>query len=187
MYIKGTYIKTSNIISYSPPNIILQPISKTVGTESSYTFSVKAFGADPITYQWYRNTFPINNATNKELTLTTIKLSDTAYYYCKIKNNGYVVDSDRAYLTVLSIPYIKIQPQSLTVNATDLATLSVSAYSINTSLSYQWYKDNLSIGGTTSAYYVLATKSDEGYYYVTVYNEITAINSNTIFLSVYTG
>lgn len=75
----------------------------------------------------------------------------------------------------------------MTVNATDLATLSVSAYSINTSLSYQWYKDNLSIGGTTSAYYVLATKSDEGYYYVTVYNEITAINSNTIFLSVYTG
>lgn len=185
MYIKGTYIKPSSIISYDPPTITLQPFSKTVGTESSYTFSVKVFGSDPITYQWYRNTFAIPNATNKDLTLSTIQLSDNAYYYCKIKNNGYVIDSDNGYLTVFSIPYIKTQPQNLTVNATDLVTLSVSAYSVNTSLSYQWYKDNITIGSTGSAYYVLATKSDEGYYYVTVYNEITAINSNTVFLSVY--
>ena len=184
MYIKGTHIKPCNIISYDPPNIVLQPIPKTVATESSYTFSVKVLGSAPITYQWYRNNFPIRNQTNQELTLTTIQLSDAAYYYCKIRNNGYVVDSGSVYLDVLSIPYIKTQPQSLTVNATDLATLRVSAYSINTSLSYHWYKNNVSLGAFTSAYFVLATKSDEGYYYVTVYNEVTAINSNTVLLSV---
>src|SRR5206468_6811318 len=61
-------------VTATPPTITSQPTSQVVTQGSSAAFSVSATGASPLSYLWLFNATPINDATNKTLTLTNVQL-----------------------------------------------------------------------------------------------------------------
>lgn len=81
-------------------------------------------------------------------------------------------------------PLITSQPLSQTVSAGSNATFSVAA-STGTTLSYQWYFNNVLISGATGSSYTLTAKfSNAGLYFVSVKNAFGTVNSATATLNV---
>lgn len=81
------------------PTIITQPVSQTVNTGSSVTFSVVAAGSDPLSYQWRKNGVAINGATSSTYTINSVAESDFATYSCLVSNSYGIVTSSSATLS----------------------------------------------------------------------------------------
>jgi hypothetical protein len=69
------------------PTIVTQPVSQTVNTGSSVTFSVVAAGTNPLRYQWSKDGVVINGATSSTYTINTSQTSDQGNYSCLVSNN----------------------------------------------------------------------------------------------------
>jgi hypothetical protein len=65
----------------TPMRFTLQPRRKTVLQGRSATFTARATGSKPFTYQWWQNGSPLLNATNSRLTITNCQpvLSEGVY------------------------------------------------------------------------------------------------------------
>ncbi len=90
--------------SNSAPRISVQPLSITRPEEVSASFSVTAFSALPITYQWRSNGVNIVNATNPSLTLLNVQSNYSASYSVRVSNTVHFTDSSNAVLTVIASP-----------------------------------------------------------------------------------
>jgi len=179
MFIKnGSFKNITHIISYVPPFITVQLLSGTAFSGQDYTFKIKVRGSKPITYQWYKNNFPLINKTNSELLIEDVTSSDQAYYYCKISNNGHYVESNVVPLSVIESPYIVTQPVSVLSAIGSNILLSVSATGTEP-LTYEWYKNNLIYQDSTSKnlYINNINYINEGSYYVIVTNEFGSATS----------
>ena len=87
-----------------PPSISQQPQSQTVPAGNSVTFSVVAWGTDPLSYQWYKDNASISGATDASLTLDTVSQGDAGDYDCVITNDFGSVISDVASLAITTDP-----------------------------------------------------------------------------------
>lgn len=85
------------------PTITTQPLSQTVAIGSSATFSVVASGTAPFTYQWRKDTQPINGATNATLTLTNVQSTDAGSYDVIVTNSVNSATSNAATLTPITV------------------------------------------------------------------------------------
>ncbi|WP_317898067.1 immunoglobulin domain-containing protein [Aurantibacillus circumpalustris] len=153
------YISTC---SNPSPTIITQPVTQTVCTGSSMSFSVNAIGAG-LTYQWRKGLVNLVNggnvagATSSVLTINPATSTDVASDYNVVVNGTYLpsVVSINASLIIGTAPAITAQAASQTVCAG--ATVSFPIVATGTGLSYQWRKGlvNLTntgnISGATSA------------------------------------
>ena len=83
-----------------------------------------------------------------------------------------------------SAPIILQQPVSTTVAPGATATFSVVAASADP-MSYQWFKNNVAIGGATAASLVIASaaSTDQTVYYVTVSNTYGSVISTIVALT----
>ncbi len=68
------------------PTIVTQPVSQTVNTGSSATFTVVAAGTDPLSYQWSKDGVIINGATSSTYTINTAQTSDQGNYSGLVSN-----------------------------------------------------------------------------------------------------
>lgn len=103
MFIKnGSFKKYTHIITYVPVEIIQQPLSGVASLSGTFTFTIQTKGSAPITYQWYRNNFPLAGQTTDTLTLSNIQLSNDANYYCIVENTRYLINSNSVRLSVIS-------------------------------------------------------------------------------------
>src|SRR5262245_41907416 len=81
-------------------------------------------------------------------------------------------------------PIILVQPLSLSVLNLDIASFTVVASS-GTTMTYQWYKNGVSIPGANSAIYsIRVSPSDQGNYYVKITNAGGTVQSVTVTLTV---
>jgi len=91
----------------APPLIVKSPASITGQIGGSATFTVKAKGAAPLHYQWFRNSIPLANGGNiSGATLTTLKISaltvgDAGVYSVTITN---LVGSATSANAILTLP-----------------------------------------------------------------------------------
>src|ERR1019366_8014598 len=53
--ISGMQISSGTVVTGTPPSIVTQPQSQTVGVGSNVTFTVTASGTAPLSYQWRLN------------------------------------------------------------------------------------------------------------------------------------
>ncbi|MFA5343012.1 MAG: Ig-like domain-containing protein [Kiritimatiellia bacterium] len=155
-----------------PPTITAQPVSQTVMAEyQQATFSVKASGTEPLTYQWRRNGANIAGATAAIYTTPLTVYGDNGAIYSVVVANGAgSVTSANATLTVRPAPpAFTAQPTNLTVMAGQAATFRVTAFG-TTPISYQWRKNGVNISGATSASYTtpLTVYGDNGAKYSVV-------------------
>jgi len=171
------------------PSVTTQPVSQTVTSGQTATFSVAASGTAPMTYQWQKNGGAISGATSSTYQTPTTALSDNGSQFAVvISNTAGPVTSSGATLTVIPpvvVPSITLQPVSQTVTSGQTATFSVAA--TGTAMSYQWQKNGVAIGGATSSAYQtpVTTTSDNGSQFaVLVSNTAGSVSSSGATLTV---
>ena len=177
------------------PVISVQPQGSNVTAGATVTFQVKATGAMPLLYQWFKNT-PTNaivGATNATYVISSATTGDAGPYMVKVSNSFGMVLSSNAILTLPGstnlLPVITVQPGStnLTVGAT--ANFKVTATG-SKPLLYQWFRDTPTntIAGATNASYVIGSvrEEDAGAYLVRVSNAFGSVFSTNALLTVQT-
>jgi uncharacterized repeat protein (TIGR03803 family) len=96
-------------VIYSPPDITAQPASRTCLAGTTTTFTVEAFGNQPLSYQWQENGTnladggAISGSTTSSLTIANLTLASAGSYSVILSNAVYVVSSAKALLTVLPV------------------------------------------------------------------------------------
>jgi hypothetical protein len=88
------------VFSNTPPHIRAHPISQTNTATSSASFSVRAMGAGPLSYQWRLNGTNLLGATNVTLALTNMRTTDAGSYSVLVSNAFGVAISSNAFLAV---------------------------------------------------------------------------------------
>lgn len=84
----------------SPPFIITQPTNISVSAGSNVTFNVLAGGAQPLTYQWRKDSSKVASATNATLVLSNVQPSSGGTYSVLVSNSLGFVASSNAVLQV---------------------------------------------------------------------------------------
>ena len=186
------------VLNAETPTINVQPQSVTVKIGATPKLSVTASVLDgTLSYQWYANTTnsnkggtPIAGATNSSYTLPKLTTAGTFYFYVVVTNTNNKATgsttakatSDVATVTVQAAvvnaetPVITKQPQDVTINVGEAATLSVTAtVSDGGTLSYKWYNDNTGIEVSAASSFSF-TPTTEGVYPYSVV--VTNTNSN---------
>jgi hypothetical protein len=85
------------------PTISQQPVAQTRFIGGSAQFSVVAAGGQ-LTYQWFKGTAAIANATNNPLRLVGLVSGDAADYKVVVTNSAGTITSSSAHLTVSPLP-----------------------------------------------------------------------------------
>jgi YD repeat-containing protein len=164
------------------PQITAQPQNTTVQVNQSTTLSVTATSATPVTYQWYTSQgLPVAGGTSAALTVTP---PQTTSYYVVITNSCGSTQSNTVTVTVTScaVPVITSQPQSVSINAGQSATLSVTAS--GSGLTYQWFTtNNAPVSGGTSPTLVVSPAASTSYF-VVVTNSCGSVSSNIVTVTV---
>lgn len=86
---------TAKLSVLTPPSITTQPASRTVKAGSRTTFSVRAAGSSPLSYQWYRNGVAISGATSASYSISSVKTNHVGTYKVLVRNPvGSVTSAD---------------------------------------------------------------------------------------------
>jgi autotransporter-associated beta strand protein len=187
----GSIILTYTTNAPSAPNITVQPASRTNNVGTTATFSVTAFGTDPVSYQWHYQdvTNPIAGATGSAYSKSNVQLTDAGGYFVTITNLLGGTTSSVAVLTVIQPPSISAHPQNITTNHGATVTFSVTAAG-SAPLAYQWYfqTTNGPIGGATGTSHTVvgAQPADAGNYFVIVTNIGGKVTSSNALLKLIT-
>ncbi len=190
-------------------SITSNPMSLSILTTQTASFSVAAQGLSPFTYQWYQipsggtTGTAISGATSSSYTTPAVDSSyNGAQYYATVTDScaGSPLTSSAATLTVTSgnaPPTIVTQPVGESVAAGGTTSFSVVASGTPT-LTYQWYRipagqtTGTLISGATSATYSVpssatTTSNDQDAYYVIVSNNYGQAVSQPATLAVGNG
>jgi hypothetical protein len=153
LYIADTSAHLTAYVSntVAAPAITTQPTDQTVALGSAVTFSVRATGSAPLTFQWQRNGSNILAATSQDLTFTPVAADNGATFRCVVTNSAGSVTSNAAKLTVTTAqgPTITTQPTDQTVALGHSVTFSVRATG-SAPLSFQWQRNGSNILAATS-------------------------------------
>jgi glucose/arabinose dehydrogenase len=84
------------------PFITTQPASATIPTGQSVTFSVKALGSTPFTYQWQKNGVDIPGAKSSTYSITNAIEGNSGKYRVIVSNSAGSTPSNEATLTVIA-------------------------------------------------------------------------------------
>ena len=161
-----SYVATVSI--QQAPVVTLQPISKSVYTGDSVTFSCSGTGIPAPTYQWYKNGVIINGATSPSFTIIGVSSQDIGSYNAIISNPLGSVTTLSATLDVQVSVSITSQPSDIVTILGSVTNLSVGAS--GNLLTYQWYKDNLLILNQTNSSILFNPigTNDQGDYFAVV-------------------
>jgi len=116
----GYDFATVKYVCVSPPAITTQPTSLTNNSGTTATFSVKATGTEPLSYQWMKddtNTLTdggnVLGATTATLTLSNVTTNDAGRYSVVVTNSYSSVTSSNAVLTVIPRLHFDTSPACL--------------------------------------------------------------------------
>jgi len=195
----GTFTTSSSKLSVTTaagPSISTQPVSATVVSGATATFTAAASGNPTPTVQWQVSTDSgtswnnISGATSGTYTITTANADDGKQFRAFFSNTFGNATSSVANLTVNYLS-IATQPSSSTVNAGSIATFTAAATS-NPAATVQWQvsTDNgtnwTNISGATSNSYSITTAfTDNAKQYRAAYtNSVGTVYTNNATLTV---
>ena len=79
-------------LAYPAPDILTQPASKSVEQGSQVQFTVSAGGLGNLTYQWFKDSDPILDATLDTLVLANVQESHEGTYWVRITDDAATAD-----------------------------------------------------------------------------------------------
>src|SRR6267142_907293 len=167
------------------PIILVQPLDATVLNLDLATFTVVATSGTTMTYQWFKDGYPIAGATSAIYTILSVTLSDDARYYVKVTNAYGTRQSGSANLNVLFAPSITTQPVSKTATEGQTVSLSVNA-TANPSPNYQWLFNGVVLHDAKNSKlnFPSVDWTNSGTYTVIVSNPYGSVNSAPVTLTV---
>ncbi|MCE2994785.1 MAG: autotransporter-associated beta strand repeat-containing protein, partial [Flammeovirgaceae bacterium] len=158
----------------SPALITVQPIANTtLCVGSPFNLSVTATGIG-LTYQWLKGASNISGATGSTFTIPSVVSTDAGLYSVIVTSAGVCLPttatSAASTLTINTAPAITTQPIASQTVCEGAVNTTFSVVATGTSLTYQWKKNGVDIGGATSASYIIPTAAtgDVGTYTVQV-------------------
>lgn len=117
----------------NPPVILEEPTNVVATAGDTVSFSVSAFGTEPLRYQWQSNHLPISDATNNVLTLANVSTNENGREYFVTVANAYgSTNSASAILTVNPPPPVPaVTNGSITLMTYNVKGNGVSDWSTN--------------------------------------------------------
>jgi uncharacterized delta-60 repeat protein len=172
------------------PVWIVEPTDRNSNAGSTVTFAGLAGGAQPLSYQWFKDGVAISDgacvagAATPRLTLTNVLGSATGGYQLVVSNVYGARTSVVATLTVED-PVIITPLLSQNRNLGENAILSVTALG-TTPLSYQWFKEGVALAGRSEPSLTLTNLgvADAGDYRVMVSSPYGSVTSSVVTLTV---
>jgi hypothetical protein len=176
-YLDGTDL-ASSVSGLDAPVFVTQPSDMNVIPGQNAVLSVTASGTAPLQYQWLKNGFPIEGATNHPLNLPIAGAFDTASYSVTVWNGAGFAVSRTARITVVVPPRITLQPVGLSVNPGSNVTFTVAASGTGP-IRYQWRLNGQDIPGATSPTLAInnVQLANDGDYVALVTDDIATISS----------
>lgn len=172
----------------APPAFSLQPLSQSVPTGGTVTFTSSATGTPTPTYQWRKDGVALSGATGASLTLTNVQPAQGGAYTVVAQNSVTSTTSSVATLTVTGVP---VQPEIVAQPVPSLAlvtgqSLALSVSATGGGLSYQWRRGSTAISGATSSTFTIKSvaAADAGSYLCTVSNTVGSRDSATAAVTV---
>jgi uncharacterized repeat protein (TIGR01451 family) len=161
------------------PAILVEPGDQISNPSSNVTFRVVATGAEPFSYQWFRNGSPIPDATSATLQLFGIETNAMGFYTVEVGNPVGLALSRRAFLTVYSVPQVVSQPRSVSAFPGTNVFLSISVNAAPP-VSYQWRFNDAPLAGATNSFLLLTNVQPalSGFYSVLVSNQFGSLLSS---------
>ncbi len=189
-FVTVSVLPTNQVVFVGSNAVFNAQVTTTAGeVVTGYTWQTSTNGLSPFT--------TISGATTSNLTLTSVVLTNSGYYFAKVtynsgSTNGLVSVSPAVTLVVPDQARITSQPQSLILPAGTNASFTVSALG-SAPLGYQWQRNgvNLTDGGrvtgssTTNLVISNLATTDTASYTVVVTNTYTGVTSQVATLSVY--
>jgi formylglycine-generating enzyme required for sulfatase activity len=127
------------------PRIVTQPVGIDAVEGSSAVLSVAATGAQPLSYQWYKDGTAMEGQTSAVLSLSPLSATThSGTYKVQVSNTVGRIFSDTAVVSARPVLRITTQPASVELAVGVRGTLSVVA-SGPAPLSYQWFKDGATL------------------------------------------
>lgn len=172
------------------PYFTSYPNSQYVVQDSNVTFSGVVNGyPKEFTYQWYKNSAIIPEATGNTYSINNVTNNDAATYLLSVSNTQGSV-SGSASLTVIpfSAPVITAQPSDLSLSSGYFGQMYVVANGVPNP-NYQWRKDGIDIisGIYSSLVFTNVKEQDAGIYDVVVSNNVGSITSSGATLTINSG
>ena len=172
------------------PYFTSYPNSQYVVQDSNVSFSGVVNGyPKEFTYQWYKNSGIIPDATGNIYSINNVTNTDAATYLLSVSNSQGTV-SGSASLTVIpfAAPVITAQPNNLFLNSGYFGQMFVVANGVPNP-NYQWKKDGIDIvsGIYSSLVFNNVKEEDAGLYDVVVSNNVGSITSSGANLTINTG
>jgi hypothetical protein len=176
-YLDGTDLGSSTS-GLNAPTIVSHPADGNAVPGQNVLLTVTANGSAPLRYQWLKNGFPLEGATNSAVSLPIVGAMDSAGYGVVIWNGAGFAVSRTARLTVVVPPRITLQPVGLSVNPGSNVTFTVAATGTGL-VRYQWRLNGQDIPGATSPTLAInnVQLANDGEYVAMVTDDIATIAS----------
>ncbi|KAM9330316.1 sialoadhesin [Gastrophryne carolinensis] len=174
-------------VTYPPKRVSvkIQPSGKNIKQGDSVTLTCNVNSSNPAvsSYIWYKDGAKIS--TEPFLMFHSIAKADHGEYRCEVQNTIGSTASETTRLLIFSADTV-VSP-SEEVREGELVTLTCDVPGVKPNeVQYSWYKNNVWIkeGSTRSLIFHKATRSDSGFYYCKVQNDLGSESSPPITLNI---
>ncbi len=132
--IEGSYL--------TAPRILVQPHDRNVSTGNSTIFRVVVSSANQASYQWFKDSDPIPNATSSSFLISSVEDTDLGAYQAQINLPNQTLHSRVAHLTSnrAAVQFLS-QPAAASIRHGQTANISSVVAPIDDQTQIQWLKD----------------------------------------------
>jgi alpha-tubulin suppressor-like RCC1 family protein len=145
------------------PSIVAQTPNVLRNEGETATFTVIASGSLPMRYQWRFNGVPLNGANGTTLTVTASAATGGTYDVVITNHMGSITSTPSTLIVVgpnTPPALVERPPTRLVMTPGQPMTLSVTTFSANQPLSYQWHRNNRPIPDATASTLTLSNPTN---------------------------
>lgn len=150
-----------------------------------HVLSVAAFGAEPLTYTWYKDDqlLPSSSGSGSSLVIPNLREADEGLYSVVVSNAEGKVTNVVSRIHVID-PYLKSDPSNVSVDLNGTAKLTVQV--IGTDLQYAWFQNGtrLALANTPTLTLNPVSADNEGDYFAVVTNAFGSVTSKVAVVKV---
>jgi hypothetical protein len=164
-------------VTSAPPVFVQQPTSTNVVAGGNLVLNSLAMGSAPLKYQWYFQSNPVPNQTNRQYTLNVISFAAAGNYFVTASNQFATATSSVA-MVVVSAPPVFLQGLfNLVVTVGSNVVLAINP-SGNAPLTNTWQFNGVMVATNSNVLSLSNIQpSQSGFYRVTVANAYGSVSS----------